>query len=913
MKKITFKNLLTLIGVLFVFNANAQQTKKSQLLSTPIQLTADSQRSLDETGFVRCASIEMDQQRKQRESHIQTDQQFEEWLAPLLQARKAEIAQQKANGSFRMVVVNIPIIFHVISSGGASNLSQAQVQAQIDQLNIDFSNGAGSVHAAAADAQVVFLPAQVDPSGNPLTEAGINRVTTYGSGPFPTSDFDVGGGGLDIKSTGWDYSQYANIWTADITGGILGYAQFPSNSTLPGMAANGGTIINSGVVVGYGTVGSVAMPGSAAPYNLGRTLTHEVGHWIGLRHIWGDNTNCNGGATEGDFCADTPEASESNFGCPTVDSCTADGLGNDMVENYMDYSDDACMDIFTADQVLRIETVLINADGLSDLSNSTTATLGPVIAFSNATQLINEVTDCNYTDISIPVSIGDIPSAAADVTVSVTGGTATVADYLIMGTALNFPLASSADQNFTLRIYNDSFVEGDKTITLGLALNANGGDATLTTAPTLANTITITSDDIVPSSTYSVTHFYDDFEDLDVTDWTFTDSDGDTNFFGDQLSIGAVTPTASLISRSWITNPLTPDNWAVSSAVDLSTATGAITLEWKVQAAAAAWDQEEYSVYVSTSNAIGTLVGSATTFNEIYNDPADTGSSYTRTLDLSAHAGQTVYLAFRHWNCTDQDWLSIDDVNVTSMAATNVQTVVNAAQDDLLTSAGQIYTSDAASGDVMADVNNNNGVDYGCISTNVSRASGAAQVYQVAGAANFVMDKTFAITPTTVQAGGDATLKFYFTEIEIIAWEGVTGNNRSSLVVIKDNGTPEPMTTSISSFGTNVTLEASFVSGIEGTYYFGKLSALKVEKSDFTLFSIYPNPTNGIVSISLSSIEDVQVSLYDIRGRLISSESHTNNSGTFRKELNFGTVSSGVYLLNVKSGNKTATKKLIIQ
>ncbi len=90
-------------------------------------------------------------------------------------------------------------------------------------------------------------------------------------------------------------------------------------------------------------------------------------------------------------------------------------------------------------------------------------------------------------------------------------------------------------------------------------------------------------------------------------------------------------------------------------------------------------------------------------------------------------------------------------------------------------------------------------------------------------------------------------------------------------------------------------------------------SALSVEENDFTLFNIYPNPSKGTVNISLSSIEDVQVSLYDIRGRLISSGLHVNNSGIFKKELNFGAVSSGVYLLNVKSGNKLATKKLIIK
>jgi gliding motility-associated-like protein len=272
-----------------------------------------------------------------------------------------------------------------------TNISAAQVQAQIDQLNIDFNDLAGSTYAQSATAEITFIPALVDPSGVELAEPGINRVTAYGAGPFPASDFDVGGGGLEIKSTGWDYNQYANIWVAGLTGGLLGYAQFPSNSTLPGLATNGGPSINSGVVSGTGTIGSVAMPGTAAPYNLGRTLTHEFGHWIGLRHIWGD-----GGCGVDDFCDDTPNAGGSNFGCPTVDSCTADS-DSDMVENYMDYSDDACMDTFTADQVLRMITVLENADGLSNLGDSTVGSIDYSIVFNEDEVDVCDGADAVYT------------------------------------------------------------------------------------------------------------------------------------------------------------------------------------------------------------------------------------------------------------------------------------------------------------------------------------------------------------------------------------------------------------------------------------------------------------------------------------------------------------------------------------
>ena len=153
------------------------------------------------------------------------------------------------------------------------------------------------------------------------------------------------------------------------------------------------------------------------------------------------------------------------------------------------------------------------------------------------------------------------------------------------------------------------------------------------------------------------------------------------------------------------------------------------------------------------------------------------------------------------------------------------------------------------------------------------------------------------------------------TEAEVAGWETVaTPFTRADLQIIREVGgvVVESVPATIGAFGTEITLSGSFT-GLEGDYYFGPSSVLSVDKNDFTVFNIYPNPSNGNISISLSSIDDVQVSLYDIRGRLISSEKHVNNSGTFSKELNFVAVSSGVYLLNVKSGDKTATKKLIIK
>lgn len=168
----------------------------------------------------------------------------------------------------------------------------------------------------------------------------------------------------------------------------------------------------------------------------------------------------------------------------------------------------------------------------------------------------------------------------------------------------------------------------------------------------------------------------DDFEDEDVSDWTIYDEDGDGNTWGDLFFVqdqnqNPVSPV-SLISRSWQQTALTPDNWIVSPAVDLTSASGAITLSWKVQAAAAAWDLENYSIYVATADDLATLEAAEVSFTETYDDPANAGTQYDRELDLTSFAGQTVYIAIRHHDCTDQDWISIDDVTVTAESVMSV-------------------------------------------------------------------------------------------------------------------------------------------------------------------------------------------------------------------------------------------------
>jgi len=932
MNKITSRYLCGLLGLFLVSSLNAQEKKQFQPKNTlpttsgahlskvtqqpiPIQLTEANQESIVQTGYVKCLTDEMHQKRLERYPYLQSDAEFEAWLKPLLKAKKDLIAEQKAAGNFQQAVVNIPVIFHIISSGGPSNVSAALVQAQIDQLNLDFSNQAGAVggiwDAVAADAEIVFVPAQVDPSGTPLVEPGINRVTAYGSGPFPTSDFDDGDGGLEIKpNTIWDRSMYSNIWSADISGGILGYAQFPSNSTLPGLNANGGSALNDGVVIGYGTIGSVANPGSAAPYNLGRTLTHEIGHWIGLRHIWGD-----GGCGVDDFCNDTPESDGSNFGCANPDSCGS----ADMVQNYMDYTDDSCMNIFTADQVLRIATVLDNADGISDLPNSTTGNTGPTISFSGSSSSSVEGSDCSYTDVVIDMVVGQGPSANATATLSVTGGTASdIDDFELMTTSVSFSAGATTAQSFTIRVYDDSIVEGDETIDLSFTVNANGGDAT---AGNDNYTLTISDDDFDPATGGApIVIESDDFE-SGLGNWTVT-GNGTSNFAiannGTIPDAGFFNPDNSNATNYAFVNDddcncdLSDERMAYNTAIDLTGYTEAsISLDYAFS--------DTYggiaSVQLSTDG--GTTWPQVALLPNTGTGDEDNVPFENIIIDLAPFIGQTVNLSV-HYN-DEAGWaggLIVDNFLVTTPGASGVQTAVNAGtSEDQISFAGTgtSFAIDTATDFVIAEMNNTDNSDYGCTSVSVSRAGTSGQTFNGSIAPALVTDKTFTITPTTENLSGVSTLSFYFTEAELAGWEAATSDNRSNLRVGKDNGSSVvDVSSTITAFGSNWKVTADFTNGIGGTYYFGNLAFLSRSEFTFDAFAMYPNPSNNEITIKFNTTNDVAIDLFDINGRTVLNKTFNTQSSSFSQNLNVSALATGVYIVKIKSGNNTMFRKLVV-
>ncbi|MCS7085945.1 MAG: M43 family zinc metalloprotease, partial [Bacteroidia bacterium] len=305
-------------------------------------------------------TMHMDSIRRAMDSTLGTLEDFEQWLAPWIHKTRVQDSIRRLNKS-APTLYNIPCVFHVVYANSSQNISDAQILSQIEVLNEDFKrlnadtvNTLAEFRPVAASVEVNFCLAQQDPDGNP--SSGITRHNISG-GPWTSSAFDA-----QVKpQTIWNPNEYLNIWVANLDG-LLGYAQFPSNSGLPGLPANGGGAATDGIVLHYTSVGRPPANPFVTNNNLGRTATHEVGHYLGLRHIWGD-----GGCSASDYCNDTPEAEQANYGCQ-LNRVSCGSL--DMVQNYMDYSRDNCMNLFTRDQRTRMITVMQVALRRASLNNS---------------------------------------------------------------------------------------------------------------------------------------------------------------------------------------------------------------------------------------------------------------------------------------------------------------------------------------------------------------------------------------------------------------------------------------------------------------------------------------------------------------------------------------------------------------
>ncbi|WP_211266903.1 zinc metalloprotease [Nonomuraea candida] len=252
--------------------------------------------------------------------------------------------RKNARAAGREEVVTIPIVVHVVHATAEQNIGQEQIDSQLKVLNEDFRKAnpdVGKVPGVwkelVADARLEFKLADKDPDGKPTSGVIRKETSVRAFEPDDAVKYAERGG-----SDAWPADRYLNVWVCELNG-ALGYAQFPG-----GPAATDGIVIKHSA---FGTTGT-----AAAPYDGGRTATHEIGHWFNLRHIWGDDGD---GCSGSDFVDDTPNQAGQNRGIPTFPHVSCDnGPNGDMFMNYMDYTEDAGMYMFTKGQAERMDAAL---------------------------------------------------------------------------------------------------------------------------------------------------------------------------------------------------------------------------------------------------------------------------------------------------------------------------------------------------------------------------------------------------------------------------------------------------------------------------------------------------------------------------------------------------------------------------
>lgn len=549
------------------------------------------------------------------------EQQVQQWI----------IANQ--NFPTTQAAINIPVVVHVVYNTAAENISTAQVQSQITALNQDFTatnTDVGLVPSVwtslVANCDINFCLAQQDPLGN--ISNGIDRVSTTTT-QFSTNDnvkFNATGG-----ANQWDPTRYFNIWVCDLGPSLLGYGEFPT-----------GTVSNTfGLVCNYTAFGTTGT--ATAPFNLGRTATHEIGHCLNLNHIWGDDgTACTGT----DNVADTPNQADQNYGCPAFPNVScSNGPNGDMHMNYMDYTDDACMYMFTNGQKTRMLAVL-NSTPYNALQTSnacsTPASSPPVALFSTSSQSACPGNPITFTDQS-------------------TANTTTWAWTFPSGSP-----ASSSAQNPSAVTWS---APGTYTVTL-IASNINGS-STYTMAITILGPVNPPLVEGFEGATYPPTGWtlYDAGNNGQVwqrsnvgrnSSWSskFDNYNINVNGLRDDVrtprmnfsSAATASLTFDVAYRRYNTNPVNSDTLEVLVSTDCG----------------ATWTQ----VYIKGGATLATVTGTQTTAFT----PTNT-QWRNESVSLNAYAGQAgVMVAFRNRGHYGNN-MYVDNVNIT----TTVSTLPNAA------------------------------------------------------------------------------------------------------------------------------------------------------------------------------------------------------------------------------------------
>ncbi len=764
----------------------------------------------------RCYTVEIQTNYLKKHPNSQTPMQFESWLQGKIAERKIANAAKGKFGTMGTITnYTLPIVFHVIHNGEAvgtmPNVAASYIQAQLLQLNKDYANLSGSPYSAASATGIQFALAAQDPTGKTLAEPGIDRVNRktkkWGPSPFEftTSITDT------IKpATIWDPNRYVNIWLFDAISdggstGILGVATFPQSPTLEGLDSTETDKI-AGVVIASSTAGSIFSSttcGSATdPYTLGRTLTHELGHYFGLRHIWGDDYCAS------DFCDDTPIHYDANYGKPKHPKPNSCGTDDEMFEDYMDYTDDDVMNTFTANQVDRIQTVLSSSPRRMALATSTVPTAIPVgsnkLAFAICSGVleVNEAVSAGvpqrYKDVTIVLNVEKEATGNAQVIVKTSGTAKKGVDYELIGDTMSFVQGDGA-KSFVIRVLDNNAIDGARTAILDLSVSGSGLTAGIS-AQSL--TVTINDDDNKVIGQNKVNILSENFEankGAFPKGWTTDSTAGSKNFF----MVGSTTPVVStgqfvMLTNNKSTKALT---YSASSSYDYAVFSTPVikgnsyksidTLKFRYKVGGAAWDSVNQTAAYATVN-----YRTSAPFDinsEIYfGDSSGTygfgpyyGVTTPRSVALVADktlSNGDFYIDFL-WEeictkvskpgfCADDISLNATPYSVDSLVSSSYPLIIPSSTNNLIRS-----TSD----DIIASVSGATTVikDF---TASVTQA-GAGKVDFNLGSSNFQHSKkVITLNSTSAAASSAYSATLYYTANEVAAW-----NKVSSLLVLQVN------------------------------------------------------------------------------------------------------------------------------
>ncbi len=760
-------------------------------------------------GKIVCFTDEMEKYRYAVSGQTYNQAAMEKWI---------NIQQEKAgniNSISRTnpIIYTIPVIFHIIHNGEAEgvgrNINKAFVDSQIIQINNDFrrkANTSGSNnHANGADVEIQFAAATISPTNAVLAQPGIDRINRNATGWTAPPHLDTYMQSTVKPASSWNPDKYLNIWVCDLTdvsGTVLGYAQQPIAPGNIGQDEDTASIAGTdGIVLHYTIVGSSnKKPTGNYPYDEGRILTHELGHFFGLRHVWGEG-NCD----LDDFVFDTPRQNDVLFGCTTTSNtcndtnygCPYDSV--DMVRNYMQYSDNACVNIFTVGQKNRMRIVMgeygTGSPRRESLRFSDRSLSKPKISFIRTDTAVIERTSCNGPwGFTIPLKISRPPAGTTYASLTISGNTNGL-DFTISPDSLSFSPTDSADKYFSIVMNPDAVMEGHEQAYFTLTVN----DTNSIAAPD-AYELIIWNDDNPPFMGKRISGYLlsEDFE-TPSTGWIKYDYIKGAN----KWLIGGSNADVSSGKSAYISKD--------SSALSYNAASVSHTIMFH-EIQAYNWDSLYISFYYKcngqtvsgTRKDFGKLMYSLDSLNFFqvngttdYSDSSN--ATYVSSFLPSFLWNRKFYLGFYWQNDTataNNPPFAIDDILISGKTyiPAFIHTTIDTAAGYDERPVGPMETVDfydRITGDVLATIQNLSGHNYGCVTVAQDRAGINAQYVNndpATSIQNKLFDKTYKIIPQYNNTSGNYKVTFYLTQAEVNGWMLASGNTFINADIIKDTG-----------------------------------------------------------------------------------------------------------------------------